>query len=285
VSNERESSVADEIRIPLIPQRIYGVLGHPVAHSLSPALHNWAFAELGIPAAYLAFDKTPDELPEFLGAVRALPVSGLSVTIPHKVAVMEALDGVSDLARRVGAVNTLHWDGKRLLGENTDITGFLEPLRELGRTPGSALVLGAGGAARAVLAGLLDLGVPRIGLCNRTPDRAAALAAEFSVELVPWEQRQDAAAELVVNTTPLGMSGERQDLSPWADICMSPAQTAYDLVYNPQRTRFLADAESMGCRTIDGLAMFVAQARAQFRLWTGRDFPALPARRLLRQLL
>ena len=277
--------MADEIRIPLIPQRIYGVLGHPVAHSLSPALHNWAFAELGIPAAYLAFDKSPEELTEFLEAVRALPVSGLSVTIPHKVAVMAALDGVSDLAKRVGAVNTLYWDQKRLLGENTDIAGFLEPLRGLGRVPGSALVLGAGGAARAGLAGLLDLGVPRVCLSNRTPEKAAGLAAEFGVQLVPWDERHNADAELVVNTTPLGMVGERQELSPWADICMSPAQTAYDLVYNPQKTKFLADAEGMGCRTIDGLSMFVAQARAQFRLWTGQDFPALPARRLLRPLL
>ncbi|MEW5772759.1 MAG: shikimate dehydrogenase [Thermodesulfobacteriota bacterium] len=277
--------MADEIAIPIIPQRIFGVLGHPVAHSLSPALHNWAFRELSVPAVYLAFDKTPEELPDFLRAVRALPVSGLSVTIPHKVAVMEALDGVSGLAKRVGAVNTLYWDQKRLLGENTDITGFLEPLRELGRAPGSALVLGAGGAARAVLAGLLDLGVPRIALANRTPDKARDLAEEFGVDLVPWDLRQDADAELVVNTTPLGMAGERQDLSPWADICMSPSQTAYDLVYNPQKTRFLADAENMGCRTIDGLSMFVAQAQAQLRLWTGREFPAQPARQLLRQLL
>jgi shikimate dehydrogenase len=277
--------MADTINVPMIPQQIYGVLGHPVAHSLSPALHNWAFRELAVPAVYLAFDKAPEELPDFLRAVRSLPLSGLSVTIPHKVAVMEALDGISSLARRVGAVNTLYWDGDRLLGENTDISGFLEPLRELSRVPGSALVLGAGGAARAVLAGLLDLGVSRVALSNRTPEKASALAAEFGVVLVPWEHRQDAAAELVVNTTPLGMAGERQELSPWADICMSPSQTAYDLVYNPQKTKFLSDAESMGCRTIDGLTMFVAQARAQFRLWTGKDFPALPARRLLRQLL
>lgn len=277
--------MGEEIVVPVVPQRLFGVLGFPVAHSLSPALHNWAFRELSIPASYMAFAKTPEELPGFLRAVRALPVSGLSVTIPHKVAVMDCLDGISGLARRVGAVNTLYWDAERLLGENTDIEGFLEPLRDLGRTPASALVLGAGGAARAVLAGLLDLGVPRVALANRTPDKARALAAEFGVDLVPWDQRQQAAAELVVNATPLGMAGERQGLSPWADVCMSPSQTAYDLVYNPHKTRFLADAEGMGCRTIDGLTMFVAQARAQFRLWTGRDFPALPARRLLLQLL
>lgn len=277
--------MADEIAIPTIPQRIFGVLGHPVAHSLSPALHNWAFAELGIPAAYLAFDKSSEELSDFLAAVRSVPIAGLSVTIPHKVAVMEALDGVSALAKRVGAVNTLYWDQKRLLGENTDITGFLEPLQGVGRVPGSALVLGAGGAARAVLAGLLDLGVSRVTLTNRTPEKAEALAAEFGVPTIPWDDRQSADAELLVNTTPLGMSGERQGFSPWADICMSPSQTAYDLVYNPAKTRFLADAESMGCRTIDGLTMFVAQAQAQFRLWTGQDFPTLPARQLLRQLL
>lgn len=275
----------EEIVVPVVPQRLYGVLGFPVAHSLSPALHNWAFRELSIPAAYMAFAKTPEDLPEFLRAVRALPVSGLSVTIPHKVAVMDCLDGVSDLARRVGAVNTLYWDADRLLGENTDIEGFLEPLRDMGRKPASALVLGAGGAARAVLAGLLDLGVAEVAVTGRTPDKAEALAREFDVGFLAWEDRRQAAAELVVNTTPLGMAGERQGLSAWADVGMSPDQTAYDLVYNPQKTRFLADAQGMGCRTIDGLTMFVAQARAQFRLWTGRDFPARPARRLLLQLL
>jgi len=253
---------------------------------LSPALHNWAFRSTGLPGVYLAWDILPERLGDFAAAVRTLPISGVSVTIPHKQAVMLLLDGVTDLAKAVGAVNTLYWDGQgRLMGDNTDIAGFLAPLRKLERVPRSALVLGAGGAARAVVAGLRHLGVPTILLSNRTATKARDLALELSVEAVPWEDRGTTRAELVVNTTPLGMKGAHQDASPWADVCLSPSQTAYDLVYTPTRTRFLNEAENMGCRTIDGLSMFLHQAAAQFTRWTGRGFDLDAGRRLLEKLL
>ena len=265
---------------------LFGIIGHPLGHSMSPALHNWAFGQLGIPGEYRAFPTPPEELPAFMRRMRELPISGLSVTIPHKVAILQHLDVVSTRVQAVGAANTLYWDRKRLLGENTDIHGFLTPLKELAAAPASALVLGAGGAARAVVAGLLELGTAPVTVTNRNAAKAEALAAEFGVRALPWESRTAAEAALIVNTTPLGMRGDRQDLSPWpAAAGLTPDQIAYDLVYNPTATRFLAHAEGCGCRTIDGLTMVVHQAVEQFRLWTGQSFDIREARALIVKLL
>jgi len=264
----------------------YGIIGHPLGHSMSPALHNWALARAGLPGAYQAFPVEPAALPAFMARVRTLPLAGLSVTIPHKVAVMAFLDGVSERARRTGAVNTVHWDGDRLLGENTDVPGFLAPLRALGATPETALVLGAGGAARAVLAGLAELGVPRVFVTARSLPKAQALAAEFSAQATPWDQRTATRADLLVNTTPLGMRGADQGGSPWpASTPLAPGQIAYDLVYNPRQTVFLARACATGARTVGGLEMFLHQGLEQFRLWTGQVFDLPAARALVGGLL
>lgn len=268
---------------PRLPGALYGIIGHPLGHSLSPLLHNWGFELLKLDGVYLPWPLEPEKLPDFLTAVRALPIRGVSVTIPHKQAVLPLLDRVSERARRVGAVNTLYWDGDALCGENSDVLGFLAPLR--GRTFAEALVLGAGGAARAVLAGLAELGVPRVRLANRTAARARELAAEFGVEAAPWEERAAGGADLVINTSPLGMRGEREGETPLTRDDFSGRGLAYDLVYNPLRTRFLAEADAAGWETQDGLSMFVEQGRAQFRLWTGRDLPADRARELLRTAL
>ncbi len=270
--------------MPDTPQ--YGIIGQPLGHSLSPALHNWALARAGLPGQYHAYPLEPGGLADFMARARALPLAGLSVTIPHKVAVMEFLDEVSERARATGAVNTVYRRGDRLLGENTDVTGFLAPLRALGTAPRSALVLGAGGAARAVLAGLGELGVPAVLVTARDPARAEALAAAFGARTHPWDQRGSARAELVVNTTPLGMRGPGQGLSAWPPSSpLGPGQTAYDLVYNPVQTAFLALACATGARTIGGLDMFLHQGREQFRLWTGQTFDLPAARALVAGLL
>ncbi len=265
---------------PRSPDTLYGIIGHPLGHSLSPLLHNWGFELLNLDGVYLAWPLEPEKLPDFLTAARTLPIRGVSVTIPHKQAL---LDRVSGRARKVGAVNTLYWDGKDLCGENTDVPGFLAPLR--GRTFAEALVLGAGGAARAVLAGLAELGVPRVRLTNRTAARARELAAEFGAEAIPWEERAAEGADLVINAGPLGMRGEHEGETPLTRERFSGRGLAYDLVYNPLRTRFLAEAEAAGWETRDGLSMFVEQGRAQFRLWTGRELPADGAREVLRAAL
>lgn len=265
----------------------YGIIGHPLGHTMSPALHTWALARAGLPGEYRAYPLEPADLPAFMARVRAEPLAGLSVTIPHKVAVMEFLDDISPRARRAGAVNTVYRDGDRLLGDNTDVPGFLAPLRALNAAPESALVLGAGGAARAVLAGLAELGVPRVLVTARSLPKAQALAAAFGAQAAPWDQRTAAPrADLVVNTTPLGMRGVDQSQSPWpATSLFAPGQIAYDLVYNPRQTVFLARACAMAARIIGGLEMFLHQGSEQFRLWTGQPFDLPAARTLISELL
>ncbi len=261
------------------PEKLFGIIGHPLGHSLSPVLHNWAFQELFLPYVYCRWPVTPEKLADFMTAVRVLPISGLSVTIPHKQAVREFLDGESENAAAIGAVNTVYWDGDSLMGENTDVSGFMAPLK--GRSFPSALVLGAGGASRAVLAGLTALGVKELFLTNRSAAKAQNLAHEFQAQFVPWEERTNCSAALLVNTTPLGMQGDNQQKSPWPEEHFAPGQVAYDLVYNPQQTLFLAQAAEKGLECIEGLSMFVGQAMLQFQLWTGQKMPEEGARNLI----
>jgi len=271
----------------VIPEKLYGVIGHPLAQTLSPLLHNWGFARLGINAAYLAFKTPPERLEAFIRAVRTLPIAGVSITIPHKEAVMLLLDGISDAAGRAFAVNTLVWEDGRLVGHNTDITGFVAPLLER-REPLSrkrALVLGAGGAAKAVLAGLEQLDIADVVVANRALERAEKLAAQFGVRAVPWEERVLTPADLVVNATPMGMKGKAEDESPLPPGYWKPGHVAYDLIYNPRTTLFLRQAREANAQTIDGLTMFAAQGAAQFKLWTGRDLPLDEARSLLARAL
>ncbi len=270
---------------PRIPEKIYGIIGPPLAQTLSPLLHNWGFERLGVAASFTAFPTPPERLGELLHAVRALPVSGLSVTIPHKEAVMPLLDRLTPLAGRTGAVNTLSWQDGELTGHNTDVEGFLAPLAGLERKPGSALLLGAGGASKAVLAGLGELGITDVTVCNRDFSRAQAMAGRFGVNAVAWERRDTVDAELVVNCTPLGMTGKAKDASPMPEGCWSAGQIAYDLVYNPLDTLFLRQARAAGAATVDGLAMFAAQGAAQFKLWTGLELPMDEARALLARAL
>ncbi|BDQ34532.1 shikimate dehydrogenase [Pseudodesulfovibrio portus] len=259
----------------------FGIIGWPLGHTMSPTLHNWGFEQLGIDAGYAAWPVSPDDLGPFMGQVRTRPISGLSVTIPHKQAVMAFLDRMTDRARSVGAVNTLYWDGEDLCGENTDVLGVIAPLKGLDSLPASAIVLGAGGAARAALAGFRELGIPHLGVANRTRSKAERLAADFGATCVDWDHRMDAEWGLICNTTPLGMSGDMADATPWDRDRFSPGAIAYDIVYNPLQTRFLREAAQAGCATISGLEMFLHQGLAQFRLWTGRDMNENGARALL----
>lgn len=275
----------------IIPQKLYGIIGYPLGHSQSPLFHNWAFQQAQLPAAYLAWPTSSLKLPDFIKAVRTLPITGLSVTIPHKEAVLPLLDQVTEAARQVGAVNTLFWKNGELWGDNTDILGFTAPLQ--GKSFDKALVLGAGGAARSVLTGLKILGVAHIVVSNHNDSRAEALAHEFEVDSVPWEKRTSVHADILINTTPLGLKGLRVGESPYpaeafaASFAADSGRTslnprlAYDLVYNPLRTCFLQSASAVGWDTQDGLDMFVAQAQEQFRLWTGKTPDAAQARQML----
>jgi shikimate dehydrogenase len=258
-----------------------------VGHSLSPVLHNWGFARQRLSAVYEAWDVAPEDLPAWVEAMRRVPLRGASVTIPHKESVLPLLDALTPLARRVGAVNTLFWRENALTGDNTDFAGCLHALR--GKVPAAALVLGAGGVARAVLAGLEQTGIRDILVAARSPDKAAPLARDFPCRLIPWEDRTAALAApgqgLVVNATPLGMRGPLAGQSPFADedwpVAISPEATACDTVYIPRETHFLRQARARGWRAVDGLAFFLAQGLAQFRLWTGLDLPLDEAERVL----
>jgi shikimate dehydrogenase len=264
------------------PGLLCGVTGWPLDQSLSPLLHNQAFADLGIAGRYEAWPRRPDELEDFVRFVRERPVQGVSVTIPHKERILPLLDGLTREARSLGAVNTLFWSQGKLLGHNTDLEGFMLPVRDR-PAPVLALLLGTGGAARAAAAGLGMLGAGGVVLAGRSPDKGAALAGAFACRSVPWEKRGDVLPDQgpfwVVNATPLGMKGKAEEETPCGAEFLAAAAArakggclAYDLVYNPLRTRFLREAAAGGWAVQDGLAMLVAQAAAQFRIWTGRSF-------------
>lgn len=259
----------------LLPQSLYGVIGWPLAQSLSPLLHNTAFQALRIPACYMAWPIAPNQLAAFLDSLPIFKINGISVTIPHKIAVMDRLDNMSEAAALAGAVNTLFWRDGYLCGDNTDVAGFLTPLNGLSIDKMDALILGAGGAARAVCAALRLSALPHVHITSPGNQRQYPLAERFGFSAVKWEDRHNMPATLVVNATPAGMHGKFEDETPY-DFQLAPhvdSGYAYDLVYNPLQTRFLRDAAISGRACISGLAMFHGQGNAQFKIWTGQDLP------------
>ncbi|HUZ75419.1 MAG TPA: shikimate dehydrogenase [Stellaceae bacterium] len=266
--------------------RIAGVMGWPVAHSRSPALHGFWLAEHGIDGAYVPLAVRPEDLRRALQALPLLGFAGCNITIPHKEAALEAVDDTDDSARRAGAVNTVVIDARgRLLGRNTDGFGFLESLRAAvpgwSAAAGPAVVIGAGGAARAVVAALVDDGAPEIRLVNRTPARAAGLARALGgpVRGVAWDDRAAAlaGARLLVNATSLGMEGQ-----PALDLPLDalPRDAVVDdIVYVPLETRLLAAARARGNSAVDGLDMLLHQGRPGFAAWFGVMPAVTPALR------
>lgn len=261
--------------LPRIP--LAGVIGAPIAHSRSPLLHGHWLKTYGLPGYYIPMEVSADNLARVLQTLPKAGFVGLNVTIPHKIAVLDIADLVTDRATLIGAANTLIFrkDGK-IHADNTDGYGFIENLRQNapGWNPaaGPAAVLGAGGAARAVIASLLDVGVPEIMISNRTRITAEALQHDFGKRLrvVDWVQAgnmlEDAAT--VVNTTSLGMVGKPELRVPLDGLQKGALVT--DLVYAPLQTRFLRVAQEMGCVTVDGLGMLLHQAVPGFERWFGQ---------------
>ena len=265
---------------------LYGVTGWPLSQSLSPLLHNTGFAALGINALYMKWEVPPQKLPAFVESVRLLNIRGCSVTIPHKVELLPLLDEVSPLASRVGAANTIYWKGERLCGENTDVAGFMAPLANVPLAGADVLLLGAGGAARAVAAGLVTAAPQnrpaRVFVATPSDKSHLPLAEEFGLTPLLWQDRHEPSPLLVINTTPLGMRGKAEQDTPYDFSLAKPpvpasaamaTPLAYDIVYNPLETRFLREARAAGRRCISGLEMFFGQGDAQFRLWTGQGLP------------
>ncbi len=251
--------------------RLAGILGWPVSHSRSPRLHGFWLERYGIDGAYLPLPVRPERFETAVRTLADLGFAGANVTIPHKEAAFALCDEVAEVARRAGSVNTLVFRGGRILGTSTDGFGFLESIR--GQAPawsaeaGPAVILGAGGAVRAVAAALLDAGCPKLTLVNRTIARAEAIARDLGgpVEVATTPPLADAA--LLVNGTSLGMKGEPPleiDLAP-----LPPEAVVQDMVYVPLETPLLAAARARGLRVVDGLGMLLHQARPGFEAWFG----------------
>lgn len=265
--------------------KICGLIGDPVAHTMSPVMHNAAFAKLGIDYAYLPFRVKPEDLSRAVSGLRALNVVGFNVTIPHKVTVMPLLDELDPLAEKIGAVNTVVNANGVLEGYNTDASGFLQALVERGIQPSDKdiVLLGAGGAARAIAYILIQRNA-RLTILNRRQelDWAEAIAANIKkdigkdiavFELLPDHlEKALANADILVNATSVGMS-------PQSEISLVPARlirsglVAVDIVYNPVRTKLLRDAAAAGAVIIEGLDMLVWQGALAFEKWTGRKAP------------
>ena len=266
--------------------KIAGVIGWPVAHSLSPRLHGFWLDHHGIDGAYVPMSVSPEHIEMAIASLPKLGFRGANVTVPHKVAAFNAADELSPAALAIGAVNTLICrDDGSIHGDNTDGYGFIANLKagapNWNPTSAPALVLGAGGAARAVVWSLIDAGVPRVMLANRTAEKADVITNDMNgqIMVIPWNDRGDVidGAGLIVNTTSLGMSGK-----PALEMNLGnaePTTVVTDIVYAPLETQLLRDAASQGCHVVDGLGMLLHQAVPGFESWFGVRPEVTPALR------
>ncbi len=274
--------------------KVYGIFGHPVSHSLSPTMQNAAFRELNLDCVYVAFDIHPDNLVSATQAIKSMGILGVNVTIPHKERIIPLLDETSPEVGMTGAVNTVKNEDGKLTGYNTDVEGFLMALKEdLGVTPKGLRVflLGAGGAARAVLTGLCMNRVSEIYLINRTLSKANFLASEFKksykdASIKPYAledtdsvERSLGAADLLINASSSGMEGAatvdlRLELLPRRSL-------VYDLVYKPRDTVLLNKAKDLGLRSAGGIGMLLHQGAKSFEIWTGEIAPVDEMRRAI----
>jgi len=273
------------------------IFGHPVGHSLSPAIHNAAFGALGLNCVYIAHDVQPEDLPAAMAGIRALGYRGLSITIPHKVAALALVDEVDDTARRIGCINTVVNEAGSLKGRNTDGLGALAAIRaaNVNLEQSNVVVLGSGGAARAIAVSLLAETAPRkLTLLGIVEPELSALAntlrnqekSEVAVGPLNRTGLENALqnADLVLHTTPVGMEPKSEE-SVVPEEFLHPGLTVFDAVYTPRRTRLLRDAAARGCRTVEGIEMFLGQALVQFQLWTGQTAPKAVMRAVIEDRL
>ncbi|MEX1139824.1 MAG: shikimate dehydrogenase [Bacteroidota bacterium] len=270
----------------------YAIIGHPVSHALSPRLHTAAFKALSLDCSYEAVETAPEDLAATIQRFRDEGVAGFNVTVPHKEAIIPLIDSLDDAARGVGAVNTVTITAGKLAGTNTDVYGFIKLAEPLATAIAGkhVAVLGAGGAARAVLYALTSAFEPgRITLFNRTLDRAERLASEFTTEkiLIAPEslfqedlQKLFADISVIVNTTSVGMK-PYTDATPLDEVKFGKVQAVIDLIYTPPETALLNAAREAGATGVNGLEMLLHQAAKAFSLWTGREMPMDVVRRAI----
>ncbi|WLR49916.1 shikimate dehydrogenase [Bacillus tianshenii] len=256
---------------------LYGLLGHPVGHSMSPVMHNDAFAALDLPHHYHAFDVHPDELTEAVKGLKALGVKGFNVTIPHKVNIMPLLDVIDEEAAAIGAVNTVVNENGKLIGYNTDGQGYIESLLPKLTAPLSAqklLLIGAGGAARAIFVSLANRGVKQVDIANRTVSKAETIIADCpfpsASKALSLEEAETAINDydVIIQTTAVGMS-PKVDEMPLRLGRLEKGKIISDIIYNPLKTKWLSTAEEKGAIIHGGIGMFVGQGALAFERWTG----------------
>ena len=259
--------------------QIYGLIGDPVEHSFSPPMMNAVFSYMNLDACYLAFQVEEKKVSEAIAGIRALNFAGVNVTVPHKSAVIPYLDEVSPLAKKIGAVNTISNVKGRLMGTNTDFSGFIRSLKTLNFSPKKKTIalLGSGGSARALVAGLADAGALRVMLHNRTAERAEKLVTEFSryfpltqLEAVSLQTIHETPLDLLVNTTTVGMFSS--DLPLNLKQCRKINLLA-DIIYRPSQTPLLKQAEELGINAVNGIDMLLYQGCDAFTFWTGKQAP------------
>lgn len=280
--------------------QLFGVVADPVAHSLSPHIHNAAFKELDLNCRYLPFRIPPDELALFVQWCKEYGIGGLSVTIPHKETIMSMMGEVEAAAKGIGAINTVSIKGMDAVGYNTDYRAAMDCLEEALRTQHTAqnvveelresdlfagrgvLILGAGGVARAIGFGLRQRGAV-VTIASRTEDRAAKLASDIGGRSIPWDKRYETKPGILVNCTPIGMHPD-VDSTPYDGQRMHEDMIVFDTVYNPEKTVFVKSALETGCFVVNGLDMFVRQAAYQFKLFTGQEPPSRVMRETVKRI-
>lgn len=258
-----------------------GVIGYPIKHSLSAVIQNTAIQEAGIDYAYIAMPIAPEDLEKAVTGLKALNFTGFNVTIPHKVNIMQYLDEIDEMAKLIGAVNTVYIKDGKLYGYNTDAIGFINPLlkKNVEIKDKTAVILGAGGACRAVVCGLIKHGIKNIILAVRNPAKAQLLANDFKdlvdIKVCDWHSEEFkqylAQADLLVNTTPLGMEGNIDSKPPVDWESVKKSAFVYDIVYIPAETKFLQEAKEYGHKILNGERMLAEQGAAALHLWTDKD--------------
>jgi shikimate dehydrogenase len=251
---------------------LYGVLGDPVTHSLSPLMHNTAFENLGLNSVYLAFGVKDRDLSSAVAGIRALNIRGASVTIPHKIQVMDYLDEIDATALKIGAVNTIVNKDGHLYGYNSDCLGAMSALKEKTAIQGKRVIMaGAGGAARAIGFGILMEG-GKLTILNQIEEEGKKLAGDLGVDYFHLSEYENHKGDIFINTTPLGMTPNTETMAVTPEY-LEKETVVMDIVYNPLKTRLLKEAETRGCTVVDGLSMFVYQGVSQFESWTGEKAP------------
>ncbi len=264
-------------------EKLFCVIGYPLEHSLSPYIFNEIFKKLNLPYSYIKVSFPYEKLPNFIASLEIFPIVGVSVTIPFKEKIIPFLDEIDENVKQIKSLNTLYIKDGKIYGYNTDWIGIVEALKGI-TDINSALILGSGGTARSSVYALGKLGVKEIYVSSRNPKTLENLKREFGIRAIKWEQREEIKTDMLVNTTPVGMKNYDES-SPMRKETLKNFKYVFDVVYNPIKTKLISFAEEMGCKTVYGIKMFVAQAIEQLKIWTNKSFDKEELEKILKDYL